>query len=258
MTVKTAQNPDGVTVEFHEDRHVYRVKDGFYAGKELISVTTFISKFFPAFDAPAMAQKCAGKKKYAGMTADEVLAAWETEAERGRSEGTNTHLYAECLLNNDMANLPEPQSEREAALFGSAAMAVLGLEELFEFVASEAIVFSPDKVAGGLAGMTDLIMTDPKNKDWILLDWKQNKEISMSNPWDSGLGPLRHLEASDFNKYGIQLNLYERILRAEGYLPPGISIRKALIHLVPDDGGYRVIKIPNMQKEIDAITRRAR
>jgi hypothetical protein len=49
------------------------------------------------FDADQMAPKCVGKPKYSDMTADEIKASWEVNAQRARNEGTNVHEYAECL-----------------------------------------------------------------------------------------------------------------------------------------------------------------
>jgi len=64
-------------VIFEEETHTYTLKE---TGQELMSVTTFIDRFFPKFDADQMAPKCVGKPKYPGMTADEIKASWEVNA----------------------------------------------------------------------------------------------------------------------------------------------------------------------------------
>lgn len=242
----TAQNPSGLIVEFDSEEHRYKIRQ---TGCYLNSATTFIGEFFPHFDADAMAPRCVGKPKYKGMSADEIKAAWDAESLRGRTEGTNVHYYAECLMNGDFANIPVAQSDREQKLFDQVVLAVLRLEERFQFIASEYIVFSPYL---GIAGTIDLLMADMLNMDLIILDWKQNKVISTSNPYGSGSGPIAHLDASDFNKYALQLNLYEMIIRREGYFKEFKGVRKALIHL-KEEGVPQVIKIPTGSFQNDLV-----
>ena len=252
---KTAMHPFGMMIEFNETEHTYVLcgpEAGYMAGKHLQSVTTFIGSYFPKFDTEKMAVKCAGKKpKYTGMTAEDIKEAWADEAHRGQTEGTNTHAYAECLLNGWFDRLPVPRSEREAMLFKQVARSVISLEERFQFVSSEEIIFSPKL---GIAGTMDLLMLDGESGDLIILDWKQNKEISMSNRWENGYPPVDHVEASDYAKYSLQLNLYEKILREEKYYQSlGYrGVRKALIHLRTED--YSVIKVGDeCQADLDAM-----
>lgn len=246
-----AHHPSGASLEFDEEHHVYTVRE---TGAHLQSATTFIGRFFPKFDTEKMASRCVGKPKYRGMTVEEIKAAWAAEADRGRSEGTNVHFYAECLLNGEPGALPAPQSEREERLFFQAAAAVLQLEERFVFVESEMIVFSP--VLWQLAGTIDLVMYDPQTNELILLDWKQNKKIDRTNPYDDADIPISHLEACDYNKYALQLNLYEFLLRSEkypgfGHIPKVAGYRKALIHLTEEN--HYPIGIGDFQKEIAAM-----
>ena len=243
----TARNPDGVEILFDEETHTYTIPK---TGQQLESVTTFIGGFFPKFDADAVAPKCVGRPKYKGLTVEQIKALWEKEGDRGRTEGTHTHFFAECLGEGRLDELPEPQSDRESKLFNQVAPALLDLETRFVFIGSEIIVFSP---YFGIAGTIDLLMYDPVVMDLILLDWKQNKTISIDNPWESGKPPLQKMEASEFNKYALQLNVYERIMKFEGYYKfPGFNrVRKALIHLREDN--YQFIKLPDMQSTVNKM-----
>ncbi len=249
---KQATHPSGLTVTFYEDNHTYII-DQAYKYKLLESATTFISKFFPKFETDNVAKKCAGKGKYKGMTVDEIKQAWADEALRGSTEGTNTHMFAECLSNGDLNALPEPQSERESKLFDQVAVAILMLEEKFIFIEAEKIVFSPEL---GLAGTIDLLMFDPAKNHLIILDWKQNKKIDSSNSWESAMVPIKTWDACDLNKYKLQLNLYEFILRREDYfgfdnIPKVSGVRKALIHLTEDT--FRAIPIGYYQDTINQM-----
>jgi hypothetical protein len=228
--VKTAANPSGIQVIFDEETHTYTVKE---TGQVLVSVTTFIDRVFPKFDADQMAPKCVGKPKYSGMTADEIKASWEANAQRARNEGTNVHEYAECLW--DGRKVPEPISDRCRSLFEQVDKAAQNLKNReLSFVAAEKIVFSPEL---GLAGTIDLLLFDhpSKGSEFVIVDWKQNGSISASNKWDSAKPPISHLESTDLVKYGLQLNMYRFILRYEGYFPQATDIRMALIHLTEND-----------------------
>lgn len=247
---KTATHPSGLTVEFNDENHTYIVKQ---TGQRLTSVTTFIGAFFPKFDTDTVAAKCVGKPKYKGLSADEIKQAWADESLRGRTEGTHVHFYAECLLNGNFKDIPAPQSDREKLLFQQALLAVMRLEERFAFVGTEVIVFSPRL---GIAGMIDLLMFDTRDAfDLIILDWKQNKEISTSNKYESAFSPIEHLSACDYHKYALQLNLYEKIIREEGYYKfPGFAgVRKALVHLKPDAHPIIKIETGGYQRDLDTM-----
>jgi hypothetical protein len=242
MVTRQAKHPSGLTVTFDESAHTYTVDQ---TGRQLTSVTRFIDQFFPKFDAQATAQKCAGRGKYAGMGVDAVLHAWDKEKQRGQREGKAVHGFAEALMNNWPADRrPVAQSPREGLLFQSATKAVLMLEERFDFVGTEVIVFSPDL---GLAGMIDWLYRDPGSGtgpgEIVIGDWKQNKEIKKS-AMEKCLAPIDDLDACDWVKYCLQLNIYQEICMAEGYFP-GEKYRRALVHLT--ESSAVPFKVPDMR-----------
>lgn len=241
---KTAKHPSGLTIFFDEEKHTYTIHE---TGQVLESVTTFIGRYFPKFDVDEVAPKCVGKPKYKGMTEAQIREAWEKEAERGRTEGTNVHYFAECLGEGLIDKLPEPQSDREMKLFNQVGPALLDLEERFIYLGSEIIVFSPRL---GLAGTIDLLMFNPKTYNFIFGDWKQNKKIETNNPWEKAFHPISHLDSTDFNKYTLQLSTYEMIVREENYLSNWNrkGYGRLLIHLHEDY--YKFIKMPDMRIEV--------
>ena len=243
--IKKAYHPSGLSVTFDEGPHTYKVDR---TGQVLTSGTTFIDRFFPKFESEKVARKCAGRKKYAGMTVEQVLKQWGDESRRGREEGTNTHLYCEYLSAGKFP-LPEPQSVREVRLFLQAASAILSLEEKpLVFVEAEKIIFSPDF---GLAGTVDLLLWDPRSEEIVILDWKQNKKIKTANGFENALAPIEHMDSCDWSKYQLQLNLYEWILKREGYYPKAKGFRKAVIHLREDR--FVGMKVGGLHSEIDRM-----
>jgi len=97
MPDKTAHHPDGHhVIKFGEKWHTYTDQNG----TSYTSGTKFVGQFFPKFDMVAMSEKCsAGENpKYKGREPEEIRAEWSAEGDRGRTEGTLVHNYAEGLM----------------------------------------------------------------------------------------------------------------------------------------------------------------
>ncbi|MFH1981376.1 MAG: hypothetical protein ABIL58_06010, partial [Pseudomonadota bacterium] len=177
--VLEATHPSGEIIVFDDDSHTYTVKS---TGERFISVTTVLGEYFPKFDGPGVAEKCSNgsNPKYAGRPAAEILAEWDAEGERGRTEGTNVHAYGEWRLLQTFGpprvECPASISNRTAALFNRIDQFFPTLLKHYKFVAAELIIFS---LKLKISGMIDLLMQCRKTGDFIVLDWKQNKEITM-------------------------------------------------------------------------------
>lgn len=240
---KIAYHPNNKhIITFDEGPHTY--VDNF--GKQYVSATTFIGGFFDKFDMVAMSRKCSKgvNPKYVGRTPDDILDEWTREGDRGRTEGTNTHEYAEGLMCG-WSVLLGPISGRCVNLFIQVNMAVKKLLSHFVLVGAEIIVFSPKL---GLAGMIDLLMFDPIRRRLLILDWKQNKKLSRHNQWQKAHAPIDHLQETDINKYSLQLSLYKKIIEMEGYFPDIDIIDLGIIHL--QEFSYENIKMESFDYEI--------
>jgi len=239
-----ASNPSGKTVTFSEKNHTFKIEDKYLKG-----TTSFISTFFPKFDSAYWSERKAKERK---ITKDEILAEWEAKAEKGRSEGTNVHSYAEYLIKKDFLGIksekPVPLSSRCAELFRCTEDAISWLTEVYTPISVEAIIFSKKL---NLAGIVDALVQN--DEAVCIVDWKQNREIKNFNPYQNGLGPLSHLQDHDFNKYSIQLNIYRKILIEEGYYPdiPPENHKMLLMHLTSN--GYFPMRVAPMDDEIDAM-----
>ncbi len=246
---KTAYHPNGESITFVEGPHTYIDN----SGMRYTSATTFVGQYFPKFDIDTVAEKCANGNnpdysKY--QCAAEIKAAWEAEGERGRNEGSNVHEYAEGLIDSwPKVKLPEPISDRCGLIFNQVEKAVHTLQYYYTFIGAEIIVFSP---ALGLAGMIDLLMHDPADDTLLILDWKQNKNaFSTENIYQSGLGPINHLQDTDINHYTLQLSLYEYILKREQYFPYIKNYKRGLIHLFPER--YEFVSLEYYEYEIEEM-----
>jgi hypothetical protein len=248
MGDKVAYHPDGEhVITFRENRHTYTDNHG----RRYLSGTGFVGRFFPKFDMEAVSIRCSqgDNPKYAGRTPEDIRAEWKAEAIRGSSEGDNTHAYAESQISGwPVDQVPKPISDRCVLLFSQVDRAVAGLLSRFIFIGAEVVIFSPGL---GFSGMIDLLMYDPATNEILVLDWKQNKEISRENQWQSGLPPIDHLQATDISKYTLQLSTYQYILDRGKYFPSVSGYRRALIHLAPDH--FEIIPLEYYDYEIQQM-----
>ena len=175
------------------------------------------------------------------------------EAERDHTcrYGTRCHEIAESVLQG--LELPHsPESEKEKAAFASiwdyCSKTILPNAETLE---CEKMVFAH---SWGIAGTVDLLLQRPNGDFWIL-DWKTNKRIRREGfQGRTAKVPVEHLPDCEMTKYSLQLNLYERILRREDYLPQGAKVDRGLLYVNPDTHeGVKYIEIPLMQSSISLM-----
>jgi ATP-dependent exoDNAse (exonuclease V) beta subunit len=214
---QTATHPTGLVINFDEDSHRYRDENGV----DYTSVTTFTHKYFPVFDTVAHSKRVAERDN---KTPEQVRAEWD----QAGVYGTKCHEFAEQLLKFGNTNGFTPKNEMEACAFAAIIKAVDNLlSQGFVLAETEKILFS---IPYRIAGTADLLMW--KDGALCILDWKTNKGIYTKGfGGGTGLGCLKHLPDCNGTQYSIQLAMYERIIRAEGYVAPGTKINRALIHI---------------------------
>jgi len=161
--------------------------------------------------------------------------------------GTRVHLNCEMQIQGKPLPYLHPEHQRERDIMRTAYNAVLYLFSLgFKVWAAEKIVFAEEF---GVSGTIDLIMFDPKTGKVYIIDWKTNEKIEFKNNFNEfGFEPIRHIHHCSGSHYTLQLSLYEYLLRTQGYVKPGTSIDRYLIHLTPE--GYKVIEVPYWEAEV--------
>lgn len=84
----------------------------------------------------------------------------------------------------------------------------------------------------GIAGTSDEVYMFP-NGDFIISDWKTNKEIKTSNRFTKMLAPISHLDDCNYIHYKLQLSTYAWMLEQFGYR----CISTSLTHVELDSYG---------------------
>ena len=235
--MNAAKHPiNDFSVYFDEANHKYMVdveKNPEY-WEEIPSVTQFIKHYTPPFDENKVSAIVAKKK---GKTQAEILAEWARKRDYACEMGTRIHANQEKTIKGQTDYLP-PQNDRERAIMYNGYQAIQDMKAAgFVPLEAEKMVFS---MALKLAGTIDAIFV--KNRVMWLVDWKTNEKIDRTNEYHNFmLPPAETLDDCAFVHYKLQLNLYERILKTDGYIPKIQTVKKMLVHLKPHE--YEIINV---------------
>lgn len=240
-----AKHPKGYTIEFFEDTHQYLST---IDGREIsyVSGTQFISMFFAPFDKDGkIAEKCAARE---GCTVEEIKERWAKAGQEASTLGTKIHECCEDieLGKSDKELRNSPDNPREERMMANAINMAKKFYAGLDILGVEKIVFSP---ALTVAGTIDLLARSKKDGSYCIIDHKTNKTIDLEDRWNKfALPPIAHVHDTNFYHYGCQLNLYQYILRREGYVPRDAKFKMFLNHITEEKA--TLIEIPDMQLEI--------
>lgn len=245
--IRTAIHPNGETIEFHVEPHQY-----LYKGEAFPSVTKLIHRWFPEFDAEAVAKKKAERE---GGSYEALVREWSKKRDDAAAFGSKIHLMAEKMIieNDDRVADDLAGNDREKAYLEALKESIRRIRLGYEFVEPEKIVFSPQLK---VAGTVDLLLRSRTNGEYVIADWKTNREIKSSAfRQELGFGPCHRIENCNLNHYSLQVSAYAELLVSEGYLPQVPSVRGVLIHL-SDRAGEVVcsyVKTKNFALEAKSI-----
>lgn len=223
---------NGLEVCFEDKGHVYRVFDKDQQLKyKPISVTTLIHKYQKPFDLEGMSALCAKKE---GVTQQEIKDRWAKINKTACKHGTRMHSVAERIFNGEFVDDSTFSPEQQVVFKQIEAVCGKLKERPYDYE-SEKIIFDP---AINVAGTIDLLGKHKVNpKEYILVDWKTNKKIRTDNEWgDTFLSPIDDLPDCELNLYGLQLTMYEHILKEGGFIEPDALVRKFICHFHAETG----------------------
>lgn len=184
-------------LEFNEDNHTYTVNS-----KPMCSVSHTIKKFYEEFDSKKIAGFVSRKK---GVSVEEILQEWKDTAVKACELGTSVHNFAENWTENSTPS--NGYEEAVCKFFNSLPPHIKpAIRELKMY--SETL---------GIAGTTDLILYNTQNKSYILADYKSNGDLFKNYNEKKLLKPFNKLLDNPYNKYQIQLSLYQILFQLTGY-----------------------------------------
>ena len=227
-SIRTACHPSGQSIEFHPGPHEYR-----FNGESLPSVTRLIHRWFPEFDAEVVAKKKAERE---GGSYEALVREWARKRDEAATFGSKIHAMAEkMILENSHAAADDlAHTEREQSFLSAVKEALKRIQLGYDFVETEKILFSP---ALKVAGTVDLLLRSRSTGEYVIADWKTNREIKYSAfRQEKGFGPCEGIENCNFNHYSLQVSAYGELLLREGYVPDVQSVRGVLLHLSEKSG----------------------
>lgn len=244
LQIKNA-HPRDEHISFEEGPHIYTVcgERGTYT-----SVTTFVHKQFPHFDADGIAENIVkGKKmsdpkyKYYGMTKQNILDMWSENGKMASSSGTQMHLDIEhdsneLEVNNESIEYQYYKNFRK------------DFPSLKPYRTEWMVYYEELKISGSI----DMVYYNTDDQKYYIYDWKRVKEIKYDDQFcDYSQTPcLNNMPNLNFWHYSLQLGIYKRILE-DKY---GLEIAGMyLIVLHPDNKNYQRVEVADLDKEIKEL-----
>ena len=165
-----------------------------------------------------------------------------------------THIgrYAHMLADDAVNGRPpskEGENPKEIAIYTAIYDYARNLVKGATNVESEVSLHASSATVGG---KFDLLMK--KKGVWTLVDWKTNGEELDDIPTGKvGIDELtKDINNNSYNKYALQLNVYEWAAKDSGKIPMNAKVSKELHHFQYLEEGkpvkIRVVKVPDLQE----------
>jgi len=214
---------------FDEEPHTY-----YHKGIEVpISVSGVIADFYEPFDSEKHSKNYAKRN---GMSQEDVLAMWKEKADIACFDGTRVHWFAEQYVDKRWI-LPKCKKEEAVLNFWNS------LPSHFVPVLLEARMYH---FTYNFAGTADIVVKDLRDNSLVIMDFKTNSTDMFANKSRKWMqDPFCSLLETSFNKYQIQLSLYQLLLEQTGFK---VSNR-VLIHLLPD-GDFKTYETDDYTKPL--------
>lgn len=245
-------------INYYDDSHTY-----YYNNEQFTSVTTIIKKYQHDFNEEYWAKykvlqnqglqiktdKANNVPKgfylldsqlvhYKDLNVDinEMIATWKNVSNSSKDKGTSYHKYLENAWNNKYNT-----SDRNEVL-----------DNIIKVLSTQYVPIKLEWVVADfdsrIAGQVDGFFYDTKNKSYVILDYKTDKEIKYFNRFQTFMPPLEFLSDCNFNKYTLQLNTYKHCI--EKYM--NITVANMFIVWIKADG-FELINIPESQDLVKLI-----
>lgn len=204
-------------IKFIDETHQYF---NIETNEEYLSVTKFVSMYYPRFEADEIARKLVTghrlyQKKYEGLSIHEAIQLLKAEWKARTDIGTNVHNILEKYVLEGISD------NKYSNIFDT-----LRLKERYpnDGIVPEMLLFS-DKYK--IAGQADLVLVNEEEETFKIFDYKTNQKGIQRNSFQDNrmFAPLEHLPDCNYYHYSIQLSLYAYMLWKEtGFKCDGLSI----------------------------------
>lgn len=201
-------HPRDKRIEFYPEPHIYTIDK-----TPAPSASTVISKFFPEFDSYGKASSLSPSNPLYGLPVEEIVQTWNSRGMEAANKGTFLHEQIEKYY------LGEHYEKTEEF-------------HLFEQFVSDHKNIKPHRSEWRIfdeehhiAGTIDLISKNGVGFD--IYDWKRSKKVVdtyngepiTKDTWGNvGVGQLKDIDDTSYNRYCLQQSLYRYILEKNSLL----------------------------------------
>lgn len=216
-------------LDFDSRRHLY-----FVNGENYPSVSSIVESFSPKFDENKMLPLSAKKQsKIRGVdvSVDQLRKEWKLTNEQACALGTNTHTFMEKYT-----GIETPATPQEIA----------GVKFIRDMTPEWNIIIRELRGYSRrfkFAGTQDVPLQHKITQKVAIADYKTNGDLFKA--YDYLLPPFQYLESSPFNKYQIQLSLYDIILEEIG-----IQVSERFLVYLKSNAEYAIFKLQDLKDEL--------
>jgi hypothetical protein len=216
-------------LRFEEGPHLYLVDD-----KPLEkSVSNIVHLYEPYFDKESISKAISIRDE---TPQQEILDSWEEISKEACDLGHKVHKFGE-LYAYDRNLKPRNYYEEGIVEFWK------DIPEHILLVFAELIMYHLKHLYGGTA---DIIFYDTIKKGYVIADYKTNKDLFKNYMGQTLLGPFVDMLNTPFNRYQIQLSLYQILLEQCGIK----VVDRILIWLTKE--GYKMYKTEDLTSKLQA------
>lgn len=247
-------------IKFFDKNHTYTI-DG---NPAKTSVSGLIKKYEKPFEQEKIAEFVARKNE---KSVEQVLAEWNFLKEYSCHKGSEFHKFVENFLTRKHTTLDKESLINFFKVFNSfykensikvyyeeMAHLIKNFLNFYEWWKKDHILIKSEFVIGdkksGICGTVDNLSYNKKTKEFVIFDYKTNKEIKKQNPRDETfLAPFEYLSHCEYIKYSLQMWLYQTIIeRNTPYKVP-----TSYIVWVANKGNFELMETLNLKKEAEML-----
>lgn len=244
---------------FFEKEHKYTINNE----TAKYSVSQLIKKYETPFNADDVSIYVA---KRDGLSQKDVLKKWDFEKDYSCHKGSEFHKIVDNFFSRKSIKIDKDAIEfffekRKQyktnncieKYYNEVAKLIKNFKSFYNWWKEDHILIKSEFVIGDkttlVCGTIDNLSYNKKTKEFVIFDYKTNKQIKKNNPYQKLTGSLSHFEQCEYIKYSLQLSLYSIIMEKVA----SIQIPNSYIVWMnaPDD--YELIKCLDLKKESNLI-----
>lgn len=225
-------------ITFDEEAHIYSLKKN---NQELSSVSSVINDYTPVFDKISVARHVADRDN---IDVQEVLESWKIRRDFSAVKGGEFHLYVSVFLTKNRKLPVQTPIDNHLKAFHK----FWGKNrDRFRIIATEFFVYDEQCK---MAGTIDCLAQRVDTQDFVVFDWKTNKNIRMKNAfYETFKKPLEHLDHCEYNRFSLQLSFYRLLLKKA----LNLSVEKAFFVQFNENQEYTLCEAACFDAEVANI-----